>query len=226
LLWVEGDLYRPAVFRLVSLSALVCGCSFTPPTPVAYVAHGPAFGQPVTPLAAMPVNCDAMTLGCLPGYQLAVANATRMAIEFGGYSLVDSELINAEMRVRFTRTRQDLGTASTATLTNGTITGTTGTTETTTEVTGRTWIDLGAAERRDLLKDIGIRGLLYSTIGLGVPHGMAGQRTVTVRIALARLADDAVVWQSECGVETGDFHSEAQALELATKCALESGTLW
>ncbi len=41
-----------------------------------------------------------------------------------------------------------------------------------------------------------------------------------------RLADETLAWESECGVETGDFHSEPQAVELATRCALESATLW
>jgi hypothetical protein len=196
-------------FAIVVLAA----CSFTPPTPIAYVKRGPAYGQLVTPLAALPVSCGTTTMGCMQGYKVAVANATRMAIEYGGFSLVDSELINAEMQRRYTHTKE---TASF---------GGTQTTETT-ELTGRTWHDLTTQQQRDLLTVMGIKGVLHATITMGIPHGMAGQRTVTVAIAIARLSDEQLVWQSECGVETGDFHSEPQAVELATRCALESGTLW
>ncbi|MEO8703884.1 MAG: hypothetical protein ABI867_27795 [Kofleriaceae bacterium] len=190
--------------RSLILVSLI-GCSFTPPTPIAYVRKGPAYGQLVTPLAAMPVECARTTMGCQPGYKVAVAAATRMAIEFGGYSLVDSELINVELQRRQTHTEND---------------------STTTELTGRTWLDLPEQQRRDLLMAMGIRGIVTTTIAMGIPQGMAGQRTVTVAIAVSRLADDKLVWQSQCGVETGDFHSEPQAIDLATRCALESGSLW
>ena len=84
-----------------SLLALVLGgCHFTPPVPVAYVSLGPAHGQPLNPIAAMPVMCGETSLGCQIGYQVMVANTTRMALELGGGSLVDSELINAELRLR------------------------------------------------------------------------------------------------------------------------------
>jgi hypothetical protein len=199
----------PRVTRLVALTLALAACSFTTPTPIAYVRRGPAYGQLVTPLAAMPVVCARTTMGCMPGYRLAVASATRMAIELGGYSLVDSELINAELQRRSTRTRETPAGVTT-----------------TTELTGRTWLDLAPQQQRDLLTAMGIKGLLYATITMGIPQGMASQRTVTVSIALTRLSDEQLVWQSECGVETGDYHSEPQAIELATRCALESGTLW
>lgn len=181
------------------------GCSFAVPTPIAYVKRGPAFGQQVTPLAALPVQCGAATMGCLPGYKASVASATRIAIEFGGYTLVDADKINAELQRR-------------TTVTHGTVE--------TTDLEGRTWLDLAEPQQRELLAAMGIRGLLHATITMGLPHGMAQQRTVTVAVAISRLGDGQLVWQSECGVETGDFHSEPQAIDLATRCALESGTLW
>lgn len=201
--------YSPAVQRLVLTTALLAGCSYTPPTPVAYVTHGPARQQRVTPLAALPATCDGMTMGCQPGYLFSVASATRMSLELGGLGLVDSEIINAELRRRHTSTQASEGSV-----------------QTTTTVTGATWMDLDPVARRTFLSELGIHGVLRATVGLGVPHGMAGQRTVTVTVQVTRLADDALVWQSECHVETGDFHSESQAVELATQCALESGTLW
>jgi len=193
---------------------LLAGCAFTAPTPRAFVRRGPAYGQIVTPLAALPVNCGAATMGCLPGYKVAVASATRMAIEFGGFSLVDSELINAEMQRRFTLTRETTSRGAPAN------------DQTDTELTGRTWSDLEPQQQRDLLTAMGVKGLFHATVTMGIPHGMAGQRTVTVAVAISRLSDAQLVWQAECGVETGDYHSEVQAVDLATRCALESGTVW
>lgn len=208
--------------------ALLGACKFTPPTPVAYVTHGPAFGQEANPIAALPVRCGATTMGCVPGYQYAVANATRMALELGGVSLVDSELINAEMRMRTTKTRSSTSEyeQSSPQIGQPAQTTATGTRETTTEVTGATWESLPPGEQQSLLTAMGVRGLLHATISMGTPHGLSGQRTVTVQLAVTRLSDGALAWQSECGVETGDYHAEPQAVELATRCALESATLW
>lgn len=203
-------------------------CKFTPPTPVAYVTHGPAFGHEANPIAALPVRCGGATLGCLPGYRHAVASATRMALELGGVSLVDSELINAELRMRTTRTHRSQSELELPSAQLGQPAETTviGSSQTTTEVTGATWETLPPGEQQSLLQAIGVGGLLHATISLGTPHGMAGQRTVTVQLAVTRLSDGALAWQSECGVETGDYHAEPQAVELATRCALESATLW
>lgn len=148
-------------------------------------------------------------MGCLPGYLFGVSSATRIALEFAGYTIVDSELINAELRRRSTVT-----------------TDTASSTETKTDVTGRLWSDLPLLEQRELLTAMGVRGVLRAQVALGTPHGMAAQRTVTVGLSLARLDDDLLVWQTQCDVETGDYHSEAQAVDIATRCALESATLW
>jgi hypothetical protein len=191
------------------LLCLLAACKFTPPTPQAYVQHGPAFGQAGTQLAALPVECGAQTLGCLPGYKVAVASATRISIEYGGYTLVDSELINAELQRRTSKT---VATADAET--------------TTTEVTGRTWLDLPPPRQRELLAAMGIQGVMRTTIAMTVPLGMAGERIVTVAVVVSRVADEQLVWRSRCSVVTGDYHSESQAIDLATRCALESGTLW
>ena len=208
--------------------ALGGACKFTPPVPLAYVSHGPAFGQPINPIAALPVTCGFTSMGCQIGYLVMVANTTRMALELGGGSLVDSELINAEVRLSTTRTRGSLQTVRTTPDQVGVMPSTTTqtTAHSTTEVTGTTWLELPPLEQRALLEEMGIRSVLRATVSLGMPHGLSGQRTVTVQLALLRLADSAIAWESECGVETGDYHSEPQAVELAARCALESATLW
>jgi hypothetical protein len=72
---------------LRGLLCLLAACAFTAPTPQAYVRRGPAFGQVVNPVAALPVACGAATMECLPGYQVAITReielATRCALESG-----------------------------------------------------------------------------------------------------------------------------------------------
>lgn len=194
--------------RCLPIAALV-GCSFTPPAPVAYVRLGPARDALVTPLAALPVACARGTMGCREGYKRAIANTTRMAIELDGWSVVDGERINAELGRRETRTEATAFGERTIE-----------------DVTQQSWLDLPEQQQRDLLTAMGIRGVLHTTLALGIPHGLAGQRTVTVAVGITRLSDEAIVWQSQCSVETGDYHSEPQAIELATRCALEAGALW
>ena len=207
---------RPRFGALLVMS----GCAaYTPPTPVAYVTHGPAFGQPTNPIAALPVTCGFTTMGCHQGYLVAVASATRMALELGGGSLVDSELLNAELRRRTTRTREIHVSTREAGPSSNRV-------ETEVEQRGLTWLELPPAEQRAFLEELGVISLLTATISMSVPRGMSGLRTVRVQVVLRRLADDTIAWQSECGVETGDYRSEPQAIELATRCALESASLW
>ncbi len=180
---------------------LDAGCRYTAPTPVSYVTHGVALRAPITTVAALPVVCEGFSLHCQPSQQAAVAASARLGMEYLGYSLIDSDLLNAELRLRRT-TETDV----------------TGPQE---EVSGKTWFDLSTEERRAFLAHIGATGVLHTAIdasGLG--------RAVTVRLAVTKLEDDALVWQSQCQVQAGDYHDELRALDLAAQCALESVTLW
>lgn len=186
--------------------ALLTGCPFHTQPPEARVHHGPAFGRVVDPIAAVPVTCVSMGhVGkCLPEHERAVATATRMALEFVGYAIVDSELLNAETRRRSTK------------INNG---------ETTTiERSGPSWADLTTDQQRELLGSIGVHGVLRASIILGPPHGAAQQQTITIEVTLTSLLDDVLSWRSRCSVETGDFNSNARAVDLAARCALEGGS--
>jgi hypothetical protein len=204
------SIYHPSALALWATLALAASaCKYSAPPPRAYVIHGVAHSTPISLLAAVPAVCERTTMGCVDAYRVAVDNTAKLYIEYHGYGIIESALINAELRTRRTST-------------------VTSDAQTTVDesVVGKTWLDLQPEERRTLLADIGAQGVLQAVVGLGVPHGMAGQRTVTVRLVVTRLADDALVWQSQCQVETGDYHSEDQAVFLATRCALEASTLW
>jgi hypothetical protein len=127
-----------------------------------------------------------------------------MALEFAGYAIVDSELLNAETRRRSTKSD--------------------GSDSTTVERSGFSWTDLSPAHQRELLGSIGVHGVLRSSITLGPPHGAAQQQTVTVEVALTSLLDDVLSWRSRCSVETGDYNSKERAVDLAARCALEGGS--
>ncbi|HVK74093.1 MAG TPA: hypothetical protein VM734_12275 [Kofleriaceae bacterium] len=212
--------------RWVIALACLAGCPFEAPTPLARVRKGPAGGGLVSPVAALPATCQSppqelSILGvttpidnpCSEAYELAIATATRMELEYAGYGIVDTELLNAEARTRVTRTtdwQSAYGSGESST----------------TEVTGLTWAQLSPGHQRDVLMAIGVRGLLSSTLTIGAARGLSWQQTVTVALSLTRVEDGVLAWRSQCSAETGDYRTLAVAIEVATRCALESTTLW
>lgn len=185
----------------LALTLALTGCHYTAPTPTAYVTHGVARREPITTLAALPVICEGFSIRCEPSHQVAVAATARLGMEYLGYSLIDSDLLNAELRVRRTTETSGGGRQE--------------------ELSGKTWFELDTEERRAFLAQLGVHGVLHTAINAG-----GYRQPVTVRLAVTQLQDDALVWQSECQVATGDFNDELRAMDLATQCALESMTLW
>ena len=197
----------------LAITSLASACAITTPTPLARVRRGPAYDQPPALLLGLPATCNTATAGgCEPAYQRAVDMATRMAIEYAGYSLIDSERVNLELRQRreHIASSESLGASAEAHEV---------------EVTGSTWADATPAERQALVRELSIDGLLLTTISFGEARGWSAQQTVRVGIAVMLAATDQLVWRSQCSVETGDHHSTTQAIDLATRCALEAATL-
>jgi hypothetical protein len=191
-----------ARIRLVAAAAAAAaGCSLASPPPLARVRRGPAFATPPARLLALPADCRASEPDlCRDEDRAAVDSAARMALEFAGYALVDSELVNLRLGLRHER-------------------------DTGVEVHRVTWADASADDRRALLDEMEVDGFLWSAISIGPPRGMSWQRTVEVSLRVTRAHDERLVWQSRCAVETGDYHTTERAVELATRCALESATL-
>jgi hypothetical protein len=149
-----------------------------------------------------------------------------MSLEFAGYTVVDTELLNAEAWRR-TTTSTESTSARVPTVPQHGSQGlpVNSAQERTVLAGGASWADAPADERQRMLSSIGVDGLLATEVALGPPRGMARQRTLTMRVKVTRL-DGELVWRSECDVETGDYHSDEQALDLATRCAVESASLW
>jgi hypothetical protein len=213
--------------RWLLVLCVLAGCPWAAPVPIARVQLGPAHREAITVLAALPVQCTADPSLFTPAHAAVVASATRMALEFSGYSVVDSELINAELRRRSTRTIPSGGGFAHAAPARGGFGPPASGTYTETEITGgATWAEVSPARQDALLAVIGVQGLLRTIVTLGRARGLASQRTVTVSVEVSRLADARLAWHTDCSVETGDYHSTEQALDLATRCALDSRALW
>ena len=180
----------------------IAGCQLYPDPAHARVYHGPAYGTHPTTIVALP----AQPADCSEEQCRAVATAARMSLEVAGYTIVDAELVNAEMRRRTTTSNTDVHTAKR------------------TEVEGKTWQDASPAEQARLVDDIGAEGVLETAIVKS-----DGDHVYTRRFTVAltmRTVDGRVIWRSDCADEGGDTKDERQALESATRCALESVMLW
>jgi hypothetical protein len=177
------------------LLLLIASCQLYPSPAHARVMHGPAYGTPLTTLVALPAE-PAM---CEPAQCRAVDGVARLTLEYYGYTLVDAERVNAELRQR--------------TVTNDNA-----------YVEGRTWRDATPDEQRALATDIGADGVLETAV-MTSPGSHSYTRTYTVSLTV-RALDGRIAWHSECADEAGDHKLERQALESAARCALDSAVLW
>ena len=204
-----------------TMLALLCvgavACQLSLPPPMARVRRGPGFAPAPTKILALPAVCEAESEGiCLVAHQKAVDVTTRMSLEFVGYRLVDSELVNIYLRERVERIR------TTTAESYGVIRDQ----ETrSVEVAGVGWDQATVEERQRVLGEMGVDGFLASRIVMGPMKNVEGQRTVEIHLVVTRVHDNALVWRSRCAVETGQYHSIDQAVDLAARCALEGANL-
>jgi hypothetical protein len=205
----------------------VAGCPWSVPVPVARVGHGPAFRDGSATLAALPLRCATPDLAvCARPYAAAIASATRMNLELAGYTVVDTELLNAEAwRRTTTTTERTSARVPTVPQHDGRGVPVNPVRERIERTGGASWAEAPPDERRRMLVSMGVGGILATEVAMGRARGMARQRTLTMRVTVTRL-DGELVWRSECDVETGDYRSDEEAVDLATRCAVESAALW
>ncbi len=117
--------------------------------------YGPAFPQQLGLLAAKPIACVAQTPGgCTAGREQALATATRIALESAGWSVIDTELVNAERRVHRIEGSSD------------------------TIIAGTTWRETSLDEQLALVTTLGARGWLDVAAKVG-----RAAVTVTVQVS-------------------------------------------
>lgn len=190
---------------LAAASLAAAGCALSGPTPMARVRKGPAIETPPRTILALPATCEPAGEPCTEALERAVEAATRMSLEFAGYRLLDSERINVHARVRTERIS--------------------GRGRPIVEISGAGWNQASPAQRADLLAEMGVEGMLAAHIAMGPIENAEGLRTVTVTVRVSRARDGALVWRSRCAAVTGRFHGLDQAVELATRCAVEGAAL-
>lgn len=204
---------------------LLAGCPWEAPTPTALVHHGPGFREPPRTLVALPVACSDQRGRCSPAHTGAVASIARQTLERTGYRIVASEAVNAEMR----RTADDGAPDGPGAPRPGPADpgspGSPGSQDIEPEVRSASWTELSVARQDQLFRALGIAGILRTEVEMGRPHGLSSQFSVRVNVTIHRI-DGAEVWRSECGSETGDYHTIEQAIDIASRCALEAGSLW
>jgi hypothetical protein len=195
----------PGLIALSIAVLLSAGCALSAPVPLARVQRGPGFDAPPRKILALPADCQAPGALCHPAQKEAMDVATRMILELEGYRLVDSEGVNVRTAERLERHHiSSVGSRSHRV-----------------ERESHPWLAASPAQRAAVAAEMGVDGALAPRITVGPAKNAEGQRTVEVRVTLTR-ADGALVWRSRCAVETGRFHDLDQAVERATRCALEA----
>ena len=184
----------------------------------------------MSPLVAVPVSCEALGPACTPAQEAAVRTATRMELEFAGFHVVDAETLNNELSWRQETTTEVDPVTSPANPTGAVRARPPGDLPedppALSEKTGG-FTALPPEQQRAFLLESGVQGVLSVSISLGPLQGLIfPHRDATIAITMTRVNDGALAWYSRCHVDTGKFHTEELALELATRCALESATLW
>jgi hypothetical protein len=187
---------------------VVTGCSLSRgPVPLARIQRGPA--APATRIVALPGQCRGEPDVCLPGHARGVDGAVRMLLEFNGYTVIDAEALNVQAARRLERTTE--GDRPTAVV---------GGEAREVEVEAARFDDADPATRRALLADLEAEGVLTTSVIVNPRHDY-GDRTFEVVLRLERADDGAVIWRSRCTAESEHAVSYEQAIERATRCAIE-----
>ena len=187
--------------RAALLVLALAACQLHPPPMAARVQHGPAYGAKLTTLLALPAE-PAM---CEPITCAAVQSATRMTLELAGYTIVDAEQINAEMRRRTTKTRTEL-TEHTRPPPEPRQPYTPPASDSHSETTvdaGKAWNDAAPGERDEMARTLGADGLVHTTI-VAAPGPHVWITRYTIAITLTTL-DGHTLWHSECSADSGEL---------------------
>lgn len=203
---------------------------------------GPAAQRPVRRVVALPASCGALTLvpipdpaggpsrweqrvACSAQALTAVEQAVRARLELGGFTIIDSERVNAvtASRREIIERRQY---SATSTIQNQaqaqTLPQAQTQTETQTETTGARFDDATPLEQREMLAELGAQGVLTTRVTIGAQTGFSGRRVATVQIQLLDVPDRELVLARRCELEVGGLlMSDEVAMERAASCAAE-----
>lgn len=153
---------------------------------------------------------------------------TRMALEFEGRRVLDSELILSESGEHSERSYDQVRTTPPVHL-NPSQTGkpSVGSSSHVTSLsTSVSFLNATPETQMLMASEMGIDGILQSEMRVGHRQNVSDQRTIEVHVSLWRVFDGqsamGEVWASHCSAETGVYNDLEQAIDTATRCALES----
>ena len=222
-----------AALSLAALSISACS-SVELAGPVIRARSGPAAEHPVRRIVAVPATCGALTtaqagtdgagptnwgqrVACPSSALVAIDQTVRSTLELGGFSVIDSERVNAvtasrhEVQERFEH-RAGFPAAP----------GGSEPTITTTETRGARFEDATPREQREMLTELGAQGLLTTRVTIGAEVGVGMRRVVTVQLQLLDVPERILVWARRCELEVGGlFTTDENAMESAARCAVE-----
>lgn len=183
----NGAASRRTIRRVVALPT-TCGGLINPALPS---------NQPNVDPAYIPGRCPEQALK-------GADQAIRSSLDFQGYSVIDSEKVNA-----VTASRHEIEVRSSFS------------TSKTIEQHGALFEDATPNEQNDILRELGADGILNTRVFVGSSMGLGMRRTVVVQIRLRAVEDGALAWARRCELEVGGLITDAVAIEQGAKCAIE-----
>ncbi len=207
---------------VVAIAVLTASCTSVELAPPQLRAKsGPAVRRVIRRVVALPATCGGVITpelaskntnfdpqyipGKCPEQALKGAEqAIRASLDFQGYSVIDSEKVNA---VTATRHEVEVRSAYNASKTI--------------EQYGSLFEDATPNEQNEILKELQADALLNTRVFVGSSMGLGARRTVIVQVRLRAVEDGALVWARRCELEVGGIITDALAIEEGAKCAIE-----
>ena len=133
-----------------------------------------------------------------------VDQLVRSALEFRGYSIVDSERVNAITAERVETITRDGGEESRREAV----------------ISGALFADAPPSLQDRILDELNAEGLLNARIFVGAPIARSPRRNVDVQVRLIDVESGELVWASRCRVNAG-WDVDEVAIMQAARCAVE-----
>jgi hypothetical protein len=205
------------VLKAAIATLALAACSSVELAPPLLRAHtGPAANRPMHRIVALPASCGTLSLEKIetadpqhPIYQSraecpattlqAIDLAIRSELELGGFSIIDSERVNAVTASRHEVIQNEDSTATTV---------------------GARFEDATPFEQTEILRDLGADAVLSTRVWVGAGIGMGQRREVAVQIRLLAAADGALAWARRCELEVGGLTTDEVGIDRGARCAI------
>lgn len=230
------------VNRIVLASVLLAACASSEHLPPRLSARsGPAGSHVIRRVVALPATCGTFDLTprpataeeqarlgfstvlqhlgtCAAHATAGVDQALRASLEFGGFSVIDSEKVNAltatrqEIIQRSSHREQQQGLPAATSQSEGR----------SVEVIGARFSDATPREQEAIIAELGATGLVQARIAIGAGVGAGARRTAIVQVRLLEMPSRQLAWARRCEIEVGGLMERDEvAMERGIRCAIE-----